>query len=135
VDWTDFVMIGGLCTIIAAFAFFFVYIVPRVGATRSGSPDDERFDGLRDLCAAFSSPSRHLRIVRTIQRSPSLASLCGFGAVVSLSVAPAYVGGDGWITKISLGEIFSLLTTASAENFRQFLEPLFSSGRQLTASS
>jgi hypothetical protein len=32
VDWTDFVMIGGLCTIIAAFAFFFVYIVPRVGA-------------------------------------------------------------------------------------------------------
>ena len=51
-DWTDFAMIGGLCTIIAAFAFFFVYIVPRAGRTRSGPADEERFNALRDLCAA-----------------------------------------------------------------------------------
>ena len=84
---------------------------------------------------AFSSPSRHLRTVRTIQRSPSSASPSGFGAVVSLSVAPAYVGGNGWTTKISLGEIFSLFTTTPGENSCQFLESLFSGGRQLTASS
>jgi hypothetical protein len=57
---------------------------------------------------AFSSPSRPLRI-RVIQRSPSLASPCGFGAVVFGSVALAYVGSDGWMTKISSGEIISLV--------------------------
>jgi hypothetical protein len=52
VDWTDFALIGGLCTVIAGFAFFFGYIVPRAGTTRPGSADEERFDCLRDLCAA-----------------------------------------------------------------------------------
>lgn len=51
-DWTDFVMIGGLCTIIAAFAFFFFYILPRTKMIQPRSAYEERFNCLRDLCSA-----------------------------------------------------------------------------------
>jgi len=91
VDWTDFVMIGGLCTIIAGFAFFFVYIVPRAGRTQSGSAGEERFDGLRDVWAAAFSAGCALASVATFANSTrhpalSLAGMamwvwsCGFFA-------------------------------------------------------
>jgi hypothetical protein len=92
VDWTDFVMIGGLCTIIAAFAFFFVYIVPRVGATRSGSPDDERFDGLRDLCAAAVLTGCVLVSVATFANSTHHPALSLVGIAMWVWCSGFFVG-------------------------------------------
>jgi hypothetical protein len=50
--WADFALIGGICIIAATFAFVLIYVLPRARAARRGSADEERCNGLRELCVA-----------------------------------------------------------------------------------
>jgi hypothetical protein len=92
VDWTDFAMIGGLCTIIAGFAFFFVYILPRAGRTRPGSADEERFNGLRDLCAAAVLAGCVLASVATFANSTRHPALSLAGGAMWVWSCGFFVG-------------------------------------------
>jgi hypothetical protein len=55
VDWTILLSIGGVCISGAAVAFGLIYILPRARRTQPGSADAERYDGLRELCAAIAT--------------------------------------------------------------------------------
>jgi hypothetical protein len=50
--WSLVVTIVGVCIGAAAFAFGLIYVRPRARRARQGSADEERWNGLRELCLA-----------------------------------------------------------------------------------
>jgi hypothetical protein len=73
-DWTGFVTIGGVCISVAAFAFGLIYVLPRARTARRGSADEERCNGLRELCIAVVIGGVALNSVGTIANGVRFAS-------------------------------------------------------------
>lgn len=66
-DWTFFVLVAGLSTMIAALAFGNVYVLPGLRRARQGSADEERFKGFREICAAAVAGGQALLCIAFIE--------------------------------------------------------------------
>jgi hypothetical protein len=101
VDWTILLSIGGVCITGTAVAFILIYILPRARRTQPGSADAERYDGLRELCAAIATGGFVLTSLGGIANSARLAAP---------AVSPALLGAEAffvWLCGFWLGR-FSL---------------------------
>lgn len=65
-DWTTFVMFGGVCLSAVTFAFGWIYVLPRSRVALRGSADEQRCNGLRELCVAAGLGGFVLFLVGTI---------------------------------------------------------------------
>ncbi|HET8921078.1 MAG TPA: hypothetical protein VFN27_15550 [Xanthobacteraceae bacterium] len=101
-DWTVFVMIGGVCVSAAAFAFGLIYVLPRARTARRGSADEERCNGLRELCLAVVIGGVVLISVGTIANDVRFAP-APVNPVIFLGVGAFFVWQCGfWLGRVSL---------------------------------
>lgn len=101
-DWTTLVLIGGFCIIAAAFTFGFVYVLPRARTAQPGSVDEERCNGLRELCLAVVIGGVVLMSVGTIANDVRFAPAPSNPAIF-LGVGAFFVWQFGfWVGRVSL---------------------------------
>jgi hypothetical protein len=59
-------MIAGVCICAAAFAFGFFYVLPQARTAQRGSAEEQRCNGLRELCLAATFGGVVLILIGTI---------------------------------------------------------------------
>lgn len=101
-DWAVFVTIGGVCISAAAFAFGLIYVLPRARMARPGSPDEQRCNGLRELCLAVVISGVVLSSVGTIANGVRFAP-APVNPAILLGAAAFFVWQCGfWLGRASL---------------------------------
>jgi hypothetical protein len=101
-DWSLVIFIGGMSVMLAALTFGFVYALPQARAARPGSVEDERFNGLRELCLAAVFGGAMLGSVPTIMNDVQFGAKA-VSPALSLSAAAIWVLLFGfWLGRASL---------------------------------
>lgn len=103
-DWTTFVMFGGVCLSAVTFAFGWIYVLPRSRVALRGSADEQRCNGMRELCVAAGLGGFVLFLVGTIANDVRFAPapvnpaiLLGPGAFLFSSAVSGWVAqACGW---------------------------------------